>query len=523
MKEKRLICNRNSLMKVIMFLLVLLSLFFVYDKVNASQISYTISYNANGGTGAPAMQTKQKGKSVIISSKAPTQKGHKFLGWATTKTSKTVSYRPGSRYSRDKSVVLFAVWEPNVYVISFNKNGGNSAPASQKKIHGKRLELTKFIPKRSGYDFLGWSKSKTATYASYKPGGYFQEDKNTTLYAVWKLKTYKIYYNANGGNSAPQSQTKQHGKSICLRNQEPIRKGYKFAGWSEDKKSKLAKYKPGDKYSQNRDIYLYAVWFQVEFKVTYHANGGSGGLSSQTKKWNMDLTLSKNVPHRSGYTFLGWGLTAKAEYISYSPGDAYKTNKKIDLYAMWGKTKQKVFNDSHAFLSLAPGVEVVWAKFIYTEDYIRKGQKISFYNHRTALYLDLTKLNDERDICVYPPLAVTHIDNSKRELNKFVVNQRVDSLEYGDYRFSKVNRKKVSYDKDMGVIGSSGFTITYSSDRPWAPYLKMRLNNQTKQIKSMMNAQDNTEYYVSLGKIEGECIAKEGTNSTLRYSSQRKR
>lgn len=137
MKEKRLICNRNSLMKVIMFLLVLLSLFFVYDKVNASQISYTISYNANGGTGAPAMQTKQKGKSVIISSKAPTQKGHKFLGWATTKTSKTVSYRPGSRYSRDKSVVLFAVWEPNVYVISFNKNGGNSAPASQKKFMAK--------------------------------------------------------------------------------------------------------------------------------------------------------------------------------------------------------------------------------------------------------------------------------------------------------------------------------------------------------------------------------------------------
>ena len=119
---------------------------------------------------------------------------------------------------------------------------------------------------------------------------------------------------------------------------KPTRSGYAFVGWSEDRNSIIAQYKAGGKYSANRSILLYAVWFRAEYKITYHANGGNISVHSQTKKWNNDLLLSKSVPRRNGYTFLGWTLTENATDVKYYPGDMYKTNKSMPC---GGRQKQK--------------------------------------------------------------------------------------------------------------------------------------------------------------------------------------
>ena len=47
---------------------------------------WTVSYNANGGTGAPAAQTKSYGSTLILSSIIPVRTGYRFLGWATSST-----------------------------------------------------------------------------------------------------------------------------------------------------------------------------------------------------------------------------------------------------------------------------------------------------------------------------------------------------------------------------------------------------------------------------------------------------
>lgn len=60
MEKKILIRDRNFFVKSIMVILVLFSLFIAYDKVHAAQVKYTISYNANGGSGAPERQFKEK-------------------------------------------------------------------------------------------------------------------------------------------------------------------------------------------------------------------------------------------------------------------------------------------------------------------------------------------------------------------------------------------------------------------------------------------------------------------------------
>ena len=81
----------------------------------------------------------------------------------------------------------------NTYTISYNANGGSGAPSSQTKTYGVNLTLSSTIPTRSGYTFLGWSESSSATSATYASGGTFTSNKATTLYAVWKLQIVYIY------------------------------------------------------------------------------------------------------------------------------------------------------------------------------------------------------------------------------------------------------------------------------------------------------------------------------------------
>lgn len=70
------------------------------------------------------------------------------------------------------------------------------------------------------------------------------------------------------------------------------------------------------------------------WKVTYSANGGSGAPSSQTKWAGDTLTLSKTVPTRANYGFLGWATSSDGA-ASYQPGDTYATDAALALYAVW--------------------------------------------------------------------------------------------------------------------------------------------------------------------------------------------
>lgn len=72
--------------------------------------SHTVSYNANGGSGAPGRQTKWWGEVLTLSSTRPTRANHTFLGWAKSANG-AVAYQPGGRYSADNNVTLYAVWK----------------------------------------------------------------------------------------------------------------------------------------------------------------------------------------------------------------------------------------------------------------------------------------------------------------------------------------------------------------------------------------------------------------------------
>lgn len=149
--------------------------------------SYTVSYSANGGSGAPSSQTKWYDESLTLSSTKPTRTGHTFKGWSTSSTATTATWSAGGTYTANATDTLYAVWQANTYTVSYNANGGSGAPSSQTKTYGKTLTLSNTVPTRTNYNFVGWATSSTATTASYQAGGSYTKNSAATLYAVWEL------------------------------------------------------------------------------------------------------------------------------------------------------------------------------------------------------------------------------------------------------------------------------------------------------------------------------------------------
>lgn len=188
------------------------------------------------------------------------------------------------------------------------------------------------------------SKTKTVTHnadgsKSVTVKGYYETgvspgnlSKSTTKTLAKIIRQYDVAYNANGGSGAPGHQIKTYGQTLKLSTATPTRSGYRFTGW---RGSDGNNYAAGANYTANAALTLTAQWQVITYSVTFNANGGSGAPSAQTKTHGTTLTLSSTVPTRSGYTFAGWGTTAKAQTATYQPGGRYTGNAALALYAIW--------------------------------------------------------------------------------------------------------------------------------------------------------------------------------------------
>ena len=189
---------------------------------------YTMSYNANGGSGAPSSESKGSGWDYTISSVKPTKVGYTFQGWATYSWASSASYHGGDTYKLNQNTTFYAVWSRNSYTISYNANGGTGAPSSQTKYYGTTLTLSSAKPYRTGYTFKGWALYASSTSPLYQPGDDYNYNISRTLYAVWEKDappaptSYTVSYDANGGSGAPSSQTKTKDVTLTLSSTKPI-------------------------------------------------------------------------------------------------------------------------------------------------------------------------------------------------------------------------------------------------------------------------------------------------------------
>lgn len=174
--------------------------------------SYKITFNANGGSGAPGQQTKYYGKTLTLSSTKPTRTGYTFQGWGTSATGSVV-YASGGSYTANASDTLYAIWKANTYTVSYNANGGSGAPGNQTKTYGVALTLSSTKPTRTNYNFKGWGTSAGSTTVAYAAGASYTANAAITLYAIWELAYTKpritnfVVQRCNSSGTATESGT----------------------------------------------------------------------------------------------------------------------------------------------------------------------------------------------------------------------------------------------------------------------------------------------------------------------------
>ena len=154
--------------------------------------TYTVSYNANGGTGGPSAQTKTYGVnltlSTLTSSTTPTKTGYTFKNWNTRADGTGTSYEPGKLYSANEPVTLYAQWNIVKYSITYNGNlsGATDVPGIAYKEYGKSITIANG-PTKGGYKFLKWNTAADGKGTNYSAGATYSTDENLTLYAQWQV------------------------------------------------------------------------------------------------------------------------------------------------------------------------------------------------------------------------------------------------------------------------------------------------------------------------------------------------
>jgi len=165
---------------------------------SAEPKTYTVSYNANGGEGAPETQKKVHNVPLTLSEQIPTREGYEFLGWSTT-VNPEVRYQAGDVYTENHGAKFYAIWRVNEFTVSFNGNGSEYSFSDMKKIRDIPLQLPYTIPTLKGYVFQGWSTTVNPEIR-YQPGDLYTENHGAKFYAIWKRAESgcnEVFFNGN--------------------------------------------------------------------------------------------------------------------------------------------------------------------------------------------------------------------------------------------------------------------------------------------------------------------------------------
>lgn len=140
---------------------------------------------------------------------------------------------------------------------------------------------------------------------------------------------YTVTFNSNGAEGTMQAQKIKKGEKCTLpENGFTPPENKKFAGWKigdEDKK-------PGDKITVNGNIDVKAIWKDIEYKVTFNSNEGTGEMLEQKVKKGAEYTLPENgFTAPNGQEFKAWSVEGQ----EYQAKEKIKINKETEVKAIW--------------------------------------------------------------------------------------------------------------------------------------------------------------------------------------------
>lgn len=279
--------------------------------------SYTVTWNANGGTVSPASTTKTHGSTLgtlpTPTRAATAEYSYTFAGWFTAASGGT---QISSTTTVTGNVTYYAHWTATKrsYTATFNGNGGSTpSPSSITKEYNVALGTLPTCS-RTGYTFLGWY---TASSGGTKISTTTVVTKDITYYAQWSINSYTLTFNPNGGTVTPTSKDLEYNSAYGTL-PTPTRASdaqytYTFAGWytaatggtQVTAATKMAA----------KDTTVYAHWTSNtrSYTVSYQTTYGTLNKTSQSVAYNSKGSCTLTMPNNTAeftYTFVGWYTAA---------------------------------------------------------------------------------------------------------------------------------------------------------------------------------------------------------------------
>lgn len=212
--------------------------------------SYTVEFNANGGTGTMSSQVFTYDVSKALRANGFSKLGYSFAGWSVDKD--YVVKGEDSKLYKDKeevsnlvktpngTITLYAIWVKNTYTVIYNSNAptetitGTMENSKFEYDTTGKLEENKYT--RIGYTFKNWNLAQDGTGESYSNSSEVKNLTKTqngivTLYAIWEPNTYRINFNSNTGVGSMDTQVCTYDVSANLSANKFTKTGYTFAGW----------------------------------------------------------------------------------------------------------------------------------------------------------------------------------------------------------------------------------------------------------------------------------------------------
>ena len=371
---------------------------------------YTVSYDANGGQGAPGNQTKTYGSVLKLSGTKPTRTGYLLDYWDSSSDGRT--YQSGADYGTDADSKMSAHWSPITYYVGYQPNKPSKASSS---VTGTTATSTHYYdtPKvvaANGYSLKGWSfttwnaKADGSGSTTYS-GGYVTNLTSTNkatvpLYAQWKPNVYMLIldeqYATVSGTSVVYEKydhawyKEKTAETATTKISVPSKIGMKFSGYYTKKNGAGTKYidAGGNIVAKTNafdtDVRVYAYWTPDVYKITLdNQDAVSSGTTQMYEKYGVgffttELCVSNftngkiTIPKKNNYKFGGYYTeqntwkTSNGEEIISADGRIKDVNTKFTadttLYAKWIPVDYTI-NLENGNADLSVGSSVFYEKY----------------------------------------------------------------------------------------------------------------------------------------------------------------
>jgi len=279
-------------------------------------ITYTVSFDANGGSGTMTVQSFTYDVAQALSENLFTKEGYSFNGWTHNLTSYNDKQVVNNLTTTDNANLTFvAKWQINSYKLTIKYNDGVSA--DKEVWYEFDAAINPETPKTvEGKVFAGWKDVQTGLAFVFE--GAKMPARHLTIIATFVDEIY-ITFDSKGGS--PVDTISGTAGSPVSAPAEPTKEGHTFINW----------FIPGevDPYvftvMPSADVNLEARWTVNKYTVTYETNGGNVIAAEDL---DFDSTITQ-VPVKAGYTFKGWFNQELSTPILKVPASA------VTVYAKW--------------------------------------------------------------------------------------------------------------------------------------------------------------------------------------------